>query len=211
MFFLLGMLLHMAAIASLFPEVAAKTTALADLVVVSQFVLMALALVAHQVWNDEDDVLRSRLARASLTLGITYVCLLIFVTFGISVGPADPFGAPASATLAVRAGWFIGFSLIASLGSRFFIAKPLLEIASVLGGAMRSAPARWYGLGLGLGLGFGGAVVALMHSELVLHTAAEAQATMDKNPAPYVIGFLVLPMLLGGIARALRGSRGSAR
>jgi hypothetical protein len=207
MLFLLALLIHLASIALLFPEIAAKTASGLDAVVVLQFPLMALAAVAHTIWDDEDEVLRSRLARGSLTFGITFVCLLIFATVGISVGPADPFGAPESASLGVRAGWFVGFSLIASLGSRFFIAKPILDIAEALTAPMRRAPAVWLGIAIALGSALGGGAVVLMHSDTVTGFAIDAQAKMDANPAPYVIGFLVVPMLLGGIAKALRSKK----
>jgi hypothetical protein len=207
MLFLIALLIHLASIALLFPELAEKSAPALDAIVVLQFPLMALAAVAHTIWDDEDELLRSRLARGSLTFGITFVCLLIFATVGISVGPADPFGAPESASLGMRAGWFVGFSLIASLGSRFFIATSVLEITEVLAGPMRRAPAVWLGVALGLGSALGGAAVVLMHSETVTGFAIDAQSKMDANPAPYIIGFLVVPMLLGGIAKALRSAK----
>lgn len=204
MLFLVSLLIHIGAIASLFPEVAQQTTSLVDVIVVLQFPLMALATTALTIWDDEDEVLRSRIARHSLTFGITYLCILIIATFGIAVGPADPFGAPETASLGMRVGWFVGFSLIASLGARFFIAKSVLGIAEFFAEAMKRTPALWYGIALVLGSAAGGGVVALMHSDFVMNLADKAHGEMDQNPAPYVIGFLVVPVLLGGLARALR-------
>jgi hypothetical protein len=204
MLFLVALLVHLGAIASLFPEVAQETMSLVDVIVIVQFPLMALATTALTIWDDEDDVLRSQMARHSLTFGITYICILIFATFGIAVGPADPFGAPASASMGMKVGWFVAFSIIASFGSRFFIAKSILEIAKSFGEAMKRAPALWYGLALAVGSAAGGGLVALMHSDFVVSLAAKAQGEMDQNPAPYVIAFLVVPLLLSGLARALR-------
>ena len=97
--------------------------------------------------------------------------------------------------------------MIASLGSRFFIATSVLEIAEALAAPMRRARAVWYGIAIALGSALGGGAVALMHSETVTGLAIDAQSEMDANPAPYVIGFLVVPMLLGGIARMLRSKK----
>lgn len=207
MLFLVALLIHLGAIASLFPEVAQQTTSLVDVIVLVQFPLMALATTALTIWDDEDEVLRSKIARHSLTFGISYVCILIIATFGIAVGPADPFGAPESASFGMKVGWFVGFSLIVSLGSRFFIVKSVLGIAQFFGDPMKRTPALWYGIALVVGSAAGGGLVALMHSDFVVNLAAKAQGEMDQNPAPYVIGFLVVPVLLGGLARVLRKSK----
>lgn len=207
MVFLAALLFHLASIATLFPELAAKTADLTELLVVIQFPLMALAAAAHSIWDDEGEVLRSRLARLSLSFGITYVCILMLAVFDVAVGPADPFGAPESASLATRAGWFIGFSLIASLGSRFFVATSVLDITKALAEPMRRSPAVWYGLVVVVGFAMGGGAVALLDSETVHRFAAESQAKLDANPAPYVIAFMAIPILLSAVARSLRGSR----
>ena len=208
MLFLVPLLIHVGAIVCLFPEVALRTASLLDVIVIIQFPLMALATTALTVWDDEDDQFRSKMARHSLTFGITFVCILIFAIFGIAIGPADPFGAPEAASMNMRIGWFAGFSLIASFGSRFFIAKSILEISEYFREPMKRSPALWYGLALGVGSAAGGALVALIHSDFVLNLAAKAQGEMDKNPAPYIIGFLVVPLLLSGLARVVR--KGSA-
>ena len=51
--FFVTMLIHLAAIATLFPELAVKTTDLVDVVVIIQFPNMALAAAAHSAWADE--------------------------------------------------------------------------------------------------------------------------------------------------------------
>ncbi len=203
-FFLLAILFQLATIASLFPDIAVQTAWAANGAVFAQFPLMALASVAIALWSDDEDNSRTKLARFSLTLGITFLCLLIFSTFGISVGPANPFAAPTAASLQTRIAWFVGFTAIASIGFRFFIASSIIDIAGALARPVRRSPATWFGAMSVLGAGFGLGAIALLHSDMVATFAVDAQSQMDANPAPYLIGFLIGPLLLGAIARMVR-------
>jgi hypothetical protein len=207
MIFAITLLVHLASIATLYPAVASETSSMLDVIVVIQFPLMACAAIAHTFWKEEDEKVRSRLARLSLTFGITYICILLLATLGVSIGPADPFGAPEVASAQMRLAWFVGFSLIASLGSRFFILVSVLGICEAISGPIRRAPSMWLGVGVVGGVGMGVGAVAVLHSQMVVNFAAGVQDKMETNPAPYIIGFIMVPMLLAGIARIVRPRR----
>lgn len=203
-FFLLTILLQLCTIASLFPDIAPHVPWASDPAVLVQFPLMGLACVAIALWSEAEESLGAKLARLSLTLGITFSCLLLFSTFGLSIGPANPFAAPASASLQTRALWFVGFTAIASIGFRFFIASSIIDISVAIAAPLKRSPILAFALATVLGAALGAGAIALLHSEMVTSFASKAQSEIDANPAPYLIGFLIGPLLLGAIARGLK-------
>ncbi len=190
---------HIASIATLEPHVAAEIGDTARFwILAGQLPLITAAVLVHaQLKQQEKSV---GLAELAVGLGLGYLTVLLLSSFEVLVGPANPLAAPAAASDAVKAGWFVGFAAIMTMGNTLFIARPLLGITDVIVGfALRMPPKAAQGLFAVVGAGLGFGLAGFASTDVAHDMADKLNEVSAANPVALLIAGLAIPLLLNVI------------
>lgn len=214
-FFWITGLFHLAAVISRFPDLALLLPAgLSTAILVAHLPLILVEgyfegrldygpkVVQLPLWMRID----SRAVKLTFTFAFVYLCVVVFQTWDINLGPVD-FSPPAEWPLAQRAGWFalftVGFAFPNYLAAMGFFLPALRVITAPL----RSLPAL---ISVLLLVAFGGAVAwfGLEHvpfPEISAHVAAW-KARFEADPYLSTLITVGVPLIFGALA-AIFGKR----
>ena len=192
---LVALAIHLAAIAALAPGVGLEADQLVWLTA-AQFPLMALSASVHGVAKRSERERLERIAFIAFGIGVTVPVLVMFVRYGIKIGPADPYGAPETASSSTAVLWYLGFVAIASVGNTMFIARPIIHIAGVMLASFRRIAAR-FAFAVIIGAVFGAAFGWFLGSDIGAELMGSVREVSESNPAPIVVGGVVIAAILG--------------
>lgn len=125
---LVALIAHLGLIAAMAPGVELPPDALPWLTA-AQFPLMGVTAAVHGVAADRELDRLQGWCTGSFGLGVTCAVMVLLIRYDVSVGPADPYGAPPDSSPEVALAWYAGFSAIAAVGHTMFIGKPILKVA----------------------------------------------------------------------------------
>ncbi len=214
-YFVLAALVHAAAVATRFPDLAAKLPAgAADAIMVAQLPLVVLsgyfegrlehgpALKGLPLWM----TIKSRPVKLAFTTAFIYVTIVAAQTFHVSLGPADP-AAPDSFPLQQRVLWFVMFT--AGFFAIYYMAATALfvPILRAVTRPLRPLPTP---IGALVALVVGGAagmgLLALATRQQIPAFFDAVHAAADKSPVVFfaVLGAgIAIPWLVGVVVSRL--------
>jgi len=207
-YFAFAALIHLAAVASLYDQLAARLpAAAASAIMVAQFPLLPLSGFLEGRVDHGTDMegfpsrdIKARSIKAAFTFPFIYLCLVIMIVLDVSVGPIDP-RPPASFPAAQRVLWFAGFTL--GMSFVFFLAaeKILVPLLRLITYPLQRLAALAGAVAAGvLGAALGVVVFALVTSTELGTFGASTKASLEANP-PLYLGILLacifIPLVVG--------------
>jgi hypothetical protein len=208
-YFVLAALVHAAAVATRFPDLAAKLPAgAADAIMVAQLPLVLLsgyfegrleygpALKGLPLWM----TIKSRSVKLAFTTAFIYITVVAAQTFHVSLGPADP-AAPDSFPLQQRVFWYVMFT--AGFFAIYYMAATALfvPILRAVTRPLRPLPTPVGALcALALGGAAGIAVLALATRQQIPAFFDAVHAAANKDPVVFfavLAAGMVLPWVVG--------------